>query len=230
MTSERTEVSRTRISPATLRRFSLLASLDEARLQELTRELSTHRMPRQTPIVRKGDTDQSIYFLFEGKLKVVDFTETGRELGLAFLSPGAHFGEMALIEEAPRSASVVAVTESLVLELPSQHARRLLFGEPTVARFIMQRLAEIIRRDNERRALLGSPHAYQRIYSFLLSLATRAETGDEWVVERLPTQEDIAAMTDTSRETVSRALAVLRNRKIAQKDREDLSRLAADQQ
>jgi CRP-like cAMP-binding protein len=200
-----------------LRRFQILQPLPEGRLEDLAQEMLPRSFTRQQTVVHKGSTSRSLFFLVDGMCKVTDLTESGREVGLALIQAGDHFGEMALIQEATRSASVVSLRDALLLELPQKPAEELVFGEPEVARFVMQRLAQIIQTNNDQRALLRCPSAYARIYEFLASLARPADEGQGWVVDHLPTQEDIAAMTDTSRETVSRALAFLRREEVIQK-------------
>lgn len=211
-----------RVTPALLKCFHLLQPLSESRLEQLAQDMIPYSLGRHQPVVQKGSTSRSLFFLVEGMCKMTDLTEDGREIGLAFLQAGNHFGEMALIQGTPRSASVITLRDSLLLELPRGPAEQLVFGEPGVARFVMQRLAEIIQTNNDQRAMLRCPSAHARVYDFLASLARPADPDRGWVVDPLPTQEDVAAMTDTSRETVSRALASLKREEVAFKQGKSL--------
>lgn len=226
-------------SPTLLRQFSLLAPLDEQRLGALCGHFQHQRVARNAEIIRSGETSTSLYFVVDGRLKVVTYTRSGREVGLAWLGSGDWFGEMALVDEQPRSATVVTVTESVLLALPAAAAREQLLREPAVVQLLLRNLAQMVRRDNEKRALLSTGNAFQRVCGFLLSLAPYADEpyGDKlgrWQVEPALTQEAMASMTDTTRETVSRTIRLLRERGVAERqgqtltiiDTEGLKRLA----
>lgn len=220
--------------PTLLRQFSLLAPLDEQRLHALCGHFQHMRVGRNAEIIRSGETSTSLYFVVDGRLKVVTHTSSGREVGLAWLGSGDWFGEMALVDEQPRSATVVTVTETVLLALPAAAAREQLLREPAVVQLLLRNLAQMIRRDNEKRALLSTGNAFQRVCGFLLSLAPDALEDSGWALEPTLTQEAIASMTDTTRETVSRTIRLLRDRGVAERqgqrlvivDTELLKRLA----
>jgi len=203
--------------PSLLRQFSLLAPLDETSLSALCAHFQSMRVTRHSEIIRSGETSTSLYFVVDGRLKVVAHSANGREIGLAWLGPGDWFGEMALLDEEPRSASVISVTETVLLALPADAAREHLLREPAVVQLLLRKLAQMVRRDNDKRALLSTGNAFQRVCGFLLSMAPEDDTAAPWPVERTLTHEAIASMTDTSRETVSRTIALLREHGVADK-------------
>ncbi|WP_440998037.1 Crp/Fnr family transcriptional regulator [Arhodomonas sp. SL1] len=219
---------------STLRRFELLEPLSDDALTQLSHHMRALRVPRGNRVVACGDQARAVYFLLEGRVKVVQQTANGRELGLAWLDAGECFGEMALIDDRPRSADVITVSDSLLLLLPAQPARAVLLDNPEVNQRTMRRLVGLVRRDNEQRTLLGTGNAFQRVCAFLLSLAPERPKREGWALERSLTHEAIASMTDTTRETVSRAFGWLREQGIAEKrdgglfitDTEALTRLA----
>jgi len=155
--------------------------------------------------------------LLSGQLQVIDVTEDGRAIGLRMLAPGEFFGEIALINNSTRSASVVALTAGLVAFLPAPTALYLFSHSPSVASQMLRHLAQKIQRDSEFRSLLSINNTAKRIYTFLISLQQN-KPGSQTVVENLPTHQDIANMINTSRETVTRALATLQQQGIVQKE------------
>ena len=159
-------------------------------------------------------------FLLTGQAQVIDVTEDGRAIGLRLLQPGDFFGEIALINNSTRSASVVAMSDVLVGFLPAPVAMNLFSHSPTVANQMLKHLAQKIQRDSELRALLSINNTAKRIYAYLVQLQKpkEDEPGGATVVENLPTHQDIASMINTSRETVTRALLTLVQQGIVQKD------------
>jgi CRP-like cAMP-binding protein len=150
-------------------------------------------------------------------LHAVDITEDGREIGLSFLVAGDYFGELSVIDGLPRSATVVACEPSIYALLPRVHALELMYNHPLIAERMFKRLTAGIRRLSDFRTILGMPNAFQRVYALLDHLA-RTSPGGLVVIEKLPTQQEISIMVNTSRETVSRAIQVLLQRGVVEKD------------
>jgi CRP-like cAMP-binding protein len=200
-----------------LRKIPLLAELTPAEMEKVKADLRIRRFARRDIVLQKGASGDHLLFLLSGQMQVVDVTEDGRAIGLRILSPGEFFGEIALINNSMRSASVVALSESLVAFLPRDTALHLFSYSPSVAKKMLRHLAEKVQRDSEFRALLSINNTTKRIYSFLVLLKRKAGENQE-VVENMPTHQDIANMINTSRETVTRALLALTQQGIVQKD------------
>lgn len=199
-----------------LRKIPLLANLTEEEMARVRSELRVREYARRDVVLQKGGVGDSLLFLLSGQLQVIDITEDGRAIGLRMLSPGDFFGEIAVINNSIRSASVVALTPVLVALLPRATALHLFSHSPSVAMQMLRFLAEKVQRDSQFRALLSIHNSAKRIYSFIELLKQKAADNVE-VVENLPTHQDIANMINTSRETVTRTLLMLAQQGIIKK-------------
>ncbi len=199
----------------TAAKIPLFKGLDQETLTTVARLMSSRNYLSHDIIIRKGDGADHLAFLLEGKLQVVDVTEDGREIGIHFISPGAYFGELSVIDGQPRSASVVSVKPSEVAFLPSAQARALIFNRPLVAERFLTHFAQIVRASSRQRTLLSIPNAFQRVFAQLQQFVR--DTNEGQVIEGLPKQHEIAIMVNTSRETVSRALHTLMKMNIVEK-------------
>lgn len=200
-----------------LQNIPLLSGLDSSILSQVGMSMLFRKVEKGCHILHKGGSGDHLLFLLAGRLRVVDLTEDGREIGLSVLLPGDYFGELSVIDEQPRSASVVATEPSLIALLPATQAANLIFSHPQVAKRVMQRLTQKIRSDSNHRAILGIPSARRRVYALLEQFMTVAP-GGLTVIENIPPQQEIAIMANTSRETVSRALQVLVQQGVVEKD------------
>ena len=200
-----------------LQNIPLLSGLDPAVLKQVEMSMHFRKVEKGDYVLHKGGGGDHLLFLLAGRLRVVDLTEDGREIGLSFLSPGDYFGELSIIDGLPRSASVIATEASLVALLPAAQAISLIYSHALVAERVMKRLAQKIRAASSHRSILGMPNAHQRVFA-LLSQLVQIAPGGLAVIENIPTQQEIAIMVNTSRETVSRALQVLIQSGVVEKD------------
>jgi CRP/FNR family cyclic AMP-dependent transcriptional regulator len=200
-----------------LRKIPLLAGLSDEELVPVKAELRFRQYTKREVVLHKGGSGDGLLFLLSGQLQVIDVTEDGRAIGLRMLQPGDFFGEIALINNSTRSASVVATSDVLVAFLPTATAMHLFSHSPSVANQMLRHLARKIQTDSEFRALLSINNTAKRIYTYLVLLRQKKPDGQD-VVENLPTHQDIANMINTSRETVTRALLTLVQQGIVQKD------------
>ena len=199
-----------------LRKIPLLANLSDEDMQRVKTNLRIREYAKRDVVLQKGAPGDSLLFLLSGSLQVIDVTEDGRAIGLRMLQPGEFFGEIAVINGAMRSASVVALSPVLVALLPRAIALHMFTHSPSVANQMLRFLAEKVQRDTEFRALLSIHNTSRRIFTFL-NLLKEKKDGDVQVVENLPTHQDIANMINTSRETVTRALLTLVQQGIIEK-------------
>lgn len=200
-----------------LRKLSMLADLPDPVLQQLSKKFKYIKFQKDQYVIRKGDPSNSMIFLIEGELQVMDVNENGQNIWLATVFPGASAGEIGLITGESRTASLVTVRDSIVAVLPKKDALELIVGHPSVASRVMQHLAKIIKNNNIQLALINLPSAQERIEAILSQRIVRYSSGDI-VIENLPPQESIATMANTSRETVSRIINKLIKEGVLEKD------------
>lgn len=200
-----------------LQKIPLLAGVDAETLTQVAAALQLRTVERGHHVLHKGSVGDHLLFVLSGRLQAVDLTEDGREIGLNFLTAGDYFGELSIIDSLPRSASVVACENSLIAVLPRTQALALIYQNPLVAERLLKRLASSIRTAANYRTILGIPNAFQRVFALLNQFAKIAP-GGLVVIEKMPTQQEIAITVNTSRETVSRAIHILIQKGVVEKD------------
>ncbi len=161
-------------------------------------------------VLDSGSASRDVYFVASGAVSIVNFSLSGKEVTLATAKSGSYFGELAAIDNQPRSASVVAVDSSLVAIMPPQTFLDLLQSRAEVTFRVAKRLAEIVRLSDQRIMELSTLAATQRVYAELLRMAEPdSAVPDLWVIRPLPPLREIASRVSTTRETAARALAQL---------------------
>ena len=134
----------TRMKPEVVRTAPLLHGLSrwEARKVVLLGQLD--QVAASDLIVRKGDTGTEMYMLVSGRVRVFDRLPDGTEKTLTLLGPGAIFGEMALVSQEPRSASVIAEMPSEVLRLDFEAFERIRRRFPFTGAKLFRNLARVL--------------------------------------------------------------------------------------
>ncbi|MCK5376745.1 MAG: Crp/Fnr family transcriptional regulator [Acidobacteria bacterium] len=195
-------------APKLLAGIELFSELNEDELQEVTALAQTRSVLRDTTIFNEGDTADAIFVVVNGRVKIVTTSTDGKEFILTVLGAGQVFGEMALLEETTRSASVVTITAVELLVLARKDFDHLLNTSPGISRKLMAILSRRLRRANSKMESLAYMDVAGRLARYLLDLALDhgQRLGNGWVVVRRPTHSDIAHSIGTSRETVSRLI------------------------
>jgi CRP/FNR family transcriptional regulator, cyclic AMP receptor protein len=190
-----------------LGKIRLLASLPAAELLSLERRCRWRRYHAGEQILDRDSTTRDVLFISEGRIRIVNYAASGREIAFAVVEAGGHVGELSAIDGEARSATVLAVTDCLIGSLSAEAFGSLLERHATVAVALLRHLSRIIRTSDERIAELSVLGAVPRVYRELLRLA-EPDPGDAraWRIADLPTQQDIASRVGATRETVARAL------------------------
>lgn len=198
-----------------LRNVAIFAYLDDAALGGLARFVEPRDFAAGAVIVGQDDPGEALYVLASGKVKVVLYGVSGREIILSlFRTPGDFFGEMSLLDDQPRSATVIALERATLLSLSRADFRTHLKAHPRTALEVLAELSRRLRRADEVIGNLALLDVYGRVARWLREQAQSdgEETDEGVVIRQRPTQQEIAGLIGTSRETVSRALSELARR------------------
>ena len=187
-----------------LRNVSLFSGLPEDAIQAVSSLATTRTYPKNTIIISEGDDSDSLYAVLSGKVKVYLSDDEGKEIIINILSSGDYFGELALLDDEPRSASVMTLEESKLAVLSKTAFEDCLAKNPQVALPIIKGLSVRLRNLTENVKSLALMDVYGRVARTLLDMAE--QDGDVLVINQRLTQKEIASMVGASREMVSRIL------------------------
>ena len=196
------------LAPSFFRRFALFAELDDRELASIANVAKTRRYAKDDVIFHADESGDVFCLIKEGQVKVTMISPEGKEIILSLLGPGEFFGEMALLDDEPRLATVVA-TEALELVTIWRSDFLQILGENfTIAKKVLAELSKRLRNASNRIESLATMDVYGRLARFFLDLAReQGKTLDNgYVAVTRPTHQAIANMIGTSRETVSRLI------------------------
>jgi len=188
----------------TLEQVPIFSGLSESELDALVNCGAVKHYGKGTIIINEGDDTHSMYIILSGRAKVYLSDEEGKEVILNALGPGQYFGELSLLDDAPRSASVVALEPCKLLLISEGTFRECLASKPTVVFRILKDLCRRVRGLSENVKSLALLDVYGRIARTLLDLGVE-ENGKIVIKERL-THQDLANRVGASREMVTRIL------------------------
>ena len=197
------------VSMLLLRNVPLFSALPEQQLALLTSVVSRKSFPRGATIIAKDDITESLYVVISGRLKVMMSDEEGREVILAILGPNEFFGEMGLLDDSPRSASVVALEACEMLSLSKRDFKKCLADNFEMAMTVMRGLVKRLREADQKIGSLALMDVYGRVARLLLEMAETVN--GQKVVTRKLAKQDIAKMIGASREMVSRVMKDLQS-------------------
>ncbi|KAB2969490.1 Crp/Fnr family transcriptional regulator [Zoogloea sp.] len=187
-----------------LDRVDLFEGLTDEHAELLMERSRVRTFAANTIVVSEGDEGNSLFVVQSGALKAFLTDNAGREVTLSLLDPGDYFGELALLDEAPRSASVAAVTKSEVLQIPRSAFLALIEVHPACMQMVVRNLVGRIRTLTESVRSLALVDVFGRISRVFNSLAV--EKDGVMQIDRRLTQQDLANMVGASREMVNRIL------------------------
>jgi CRP/FNR family cyclic AMP-dependent transcriptional regulator len=192
------------VSPLLLRSVPLFSSLSGDQLLLLASVLSRKPYPRDSAIIAAGDPTDALYIVISGRLKVVMRDNEGREAILAILNRGDFFGEMGLIDQAPRSATVVTLEACELLTITRADFMKCLQKNFDLAMNVIRGLVGRLREADQKIGSLALMDVCGRVARLLMEMAETVD-GQKVVTRKLP-KKQIAKMIGASREMVSRVM------------------------
>lgn len=194
-----------------LRSVNLFSNLKDSELEAISRILYLSSYHRGQLVFQEGEDGNALYIVIKGKVKVCLYDEEGREYVLDVIGQDGFFGELALIDELPRSANAIAMESSDLLVVRRNDFMKLLLENPSISVNILRVLAARLRAADERIKWLAFLNVEGRILKYLLEVGARLgiKMKDYVIIERGPSQIEIANSCGCSRETVSRMISSL---------------------
>lgn len=191
------------VTSQALKKLRLLGALPDRALEALAPACSVRRYERAAAIYREGTAGTSIYFVQDGRVKVLRALPDGQEQLLCVWEAGDGFGLMVALDGAPYPSTAVAADDCQVVVIPVAALR----DHPEVLAAVARAVAHRMRGQQERLGHMAARSGPGRLAALLLHL--QAEAGRPLVAGGL-TQQELGAMVGLNRETVSRSLARLR--------------------
>jgi CRP-like cAMP-binding protein len=187
---------------AFLRRVPLFHGLDDAALQILARVARVKQVPRHTFLFYQDDEGDAAYIIRSGVFAILLATDDGRELVINVLRAGDFFGELALLTDAPRSASAFARQESQVIVLPRAEFLTELERQPKLMRHTLEVTAQRLRASTERERALAFLDAPARLAGVILE-QDRAASDRGFITL---SQDELAQHVGVTRQTTAKIL------------------------
>jgi len=194
-----------------LRRYPLFAKLPDAELLQLAERTRIRSFKRGEMLFRKDDPGTHLYLVLAGAVKIALPGEFGQEALVAIMRGGDFFGELALFDGSPRSASATALEDTRAALLAREDFLSYLETHPASVRVVLDVLAKTIRRLSDRVEDLIFLDVPSRVAKYLLDLAQQ-DGGAK--LELTLTQDELAAFIGASRVSVNRVLGDLERREI----------------
>jgi CRP-like cAMP-binding protein len=167
--------------------------------------------PARSPIVSEDDTDDDVFFILSGKARAATFTDSGKEVLMSELPAGESFGMFAAIDGQPRSTNVLAVEECRIARMSAASFNKVIDTHTGVMRAYLNYMVDRIRHLSSRMTEVTTRNAEQRLIAELLRLAEPGMTGpDSAAIDPLPTQQQLATLIFSQRETVGRDMSRLK--------------------
>lgn len=201
------------VKPTILKQFPIFEMLSEEEEAKLIDLAEYRKVPKYTYIYNGQDPSESIFFLVRGTVKIGAYSNDGREAIKDIKHPLAIFGELCIVGETHRQDFAMTMNDGAHLyELKVEHFKMLMHSNMKLREEILLMIGRRLQRTESRLEALIFKDARARIINFLKETARNRgrQVGFEHFFKHALTQQDIANITDTSRQTVTLVLNDLR--------------------
>ena len=203
------------VNPAILKTVPLFSLLSDHQLAALFPAIQHRTYPRHSFMLRAGEKADALYIILAGRAKVVVDDGDGREVTLTVIGPNEFFGEMSLIDDKPRSASVEALDTCEILYISKPAFMSCLKDNFEMAMLVLRSVVARLREADRKIASLALMDVHGRVARLIIDLARQVE--DQWIVDT--GSEEMARMVGASREMVSRVLKEMRDSGLIRRDK-----------
>lgn len=206
------------VSEQTLGNIELFSKLGKDQLAAVDKRCRWRIFSPHQQIIDRESSSRDVFFVVRGKVRIVNYSFSGRGITLDELNEGSYFGELSAIDSQPRSARVISLSESLIGSMSQKYFLETLEAHPKLALQVMSHLSHLLRTANQRIMDLSTLGANNRVHADLLRQI--ADLGIETglaILDPVPVHNDIASRVSTSRETVARVMNDLARRGIVEK-------------
>jgi CRP/FNR family transcriptional regulator/CRP/FNR family cyclic AMP-dependent transcriptional regulator len=201
-----------------LRAVPIFSELTDQDITSLARHAIRRRYPKDAVIFFENEEGDYFFMILEGRIKVTILGDDGREVILSMLGQGDFFGEMALLDNEPRSATAIAVEESELLSLHRNDFQAVLSDNRSIMGALIRILTARLRRANHQISTLALLDVYGRVARVIVDMAREEgkRLKDGRIAFRRATHQEIANRIGTTRETVTRMLKDLERQGLIQ--------------
>jgi CRP-like cAMP-binding protein len=191
-----------------LRSVPIFSELTEADFQMLAKVANRRRYPKDSVVFFENEQGDFFFMILDGRIKVTILGDDGREVILSLLGSGDFFGEMALLDNEPRSATAIAVEDSELLSLHRNDFQSVLSDNRSIMVGLIKVLTARLRRANHQISTLALLDVYGRVARVIVDMAREEgrRLKDGRIAFRRATHQEIANRIGTTRETVTRML------------------------
>ena len=194
-----------------LRKFGLFKNSNDELLKQVLDNMHIRQEPSGVAIFNEGDAPKNLYFILTGSLLVTEYSEDGKTVSHDLITKGDYFGEIALIDQKKRSASVITIDNVELATLGSKFVQDTLLNDYNILNHFLLKFAGIIRKMNTNVFHLITASAKKRLLFQILNLSENKEgVQDKKILEKSLSHSALASFAGLSRETVSRIMTELK--------------------
>jgi CRP/FNR family cyclic AMP-dependent transcriptional regulator len=191
-----------------LRTVPIFAELSDGDFDSLGQLTTRRHYPKESVVFFENDEGDSFFMILTGRIKVTILGDDGREVILSMLGPGDFFGEMALLDDEPRSATAIAVEDTDLLSLQRSDFEGVVATKASISAALIKVLSARLRKANHQISTLALLDVYGRVARVLMEMARDEgrRLRDGRFAFRRATHQEIANRIGTTRETVTRMM------------------------
>lgn len=209
----------TEVRPGGLRNAQLFAQLNDDEVAQLSRRMTRHRYRRGEVLFHQGDPSGRLYVVASGWVKLTRQSDLGEELLIDVFGPGSIFGEVSIFTNEPRTGTVTAIEAVAASALSRDSFYTLVQSQPRIALGCLEILAARLRASDELVQDMSFLDVPARLAKRLLELSEQrgSDTPEGRLIDLRITQEELATMVGTTRESINKTLALFRRQGVLSK-------------